>query len=84
MQYKGNTEPVPFAKELRKNMTKEERHLWYDYLRTHPARKSWDTILRTFTAHRQSWSLNLTVLSIMRVWRWPMMRSRLLFWRDTG
>lgn len=24
---------VPFAKELRKNMTKEEKHLWYDYLK---------------------------------------------------
>jgi very-short-patch-repair endonuclease len=23
---------MAFAKELRKNMTKEERHLWYDYL----------------------------------------------------
>ncbi len=24
------------ARELRKNMTKEERHLWYDYLREYP------------------------------------------------
>jgi len=24
------------AKKLRKNMTKEERHLWYDYLKTLP------------------------------------------------
>ena len=24
---------TPFARELRKNMTKEERHLWYDFLR---------------------------------------------------
>ena len=24
------------ARTLRKNMTKEERHLWYDYLSTHP------------------------------------------------
>ena len=28
-----NKENVPFAKELRKNMTKEEKHLWYDYLK---------------------------------------------------
>ena len=27
-----------FAKKLRKEMTKEERHLWYDYLRSHPLR----------------------------------------------
>ena len=26
------------AKNLRKNMTKEERHLWYDYLRNYPIR----------------------------------------------
>jgi len=38
MQYKHNTKLVPNAKNLRKNMTKEERHLWYDYLRFHPAR----------------------------------------------
>ncbi len=24
------------AQSLRKNMTKEERHLWYDYLKNHP------------------------------------------------
>ena len=28
-----NKNITPFAKELRKNMTKEERHLWYDFLR---------------------------------------------------
>ena len=38
MQPKYNKKLVPFAKNLRKEMTKEERHLWYDYLRTHPAR----------------------------------------------
>ena len=26
------------ARELRKNMTKQERHLWYDYLRTYPVK----------------------------------------------
>ena len=25
-----------FSQELRKNMTKEERHLWYDFLKTYP------------------------------------------------
>ena len=28
-----NKDLTAFAKELRKNMTKEERHLWYDFLR---------------------------------------------------
>ena len=27
-----------FSQELRKNMTKEERHLWYDFLKTYPVR----------------------------------------------
>ena len=38
MEYKQNKELVPFAKSLRKNMTKEERHLWYDFLRDYPVR----------------------------------------------
>ena len=33
---KHNKKIVPVAKTLRKNMTKEERHLWYDFLRTYP------------------------------------------------
>ena len=35
MQRKHNKAIVPAAKMLRKNMTKEEKHLWYDFLRTH-------------------------------------------------
>ena len=38
MEYKHNTQLVKYAKELRKNMTKEEKHLWYDYLRKYPIR----------------------------------------------
>ena len=38
MEYKHNTNLVPFAKKLRKDMTKEERHLWYDFLRGYPYR----------------------------------------------
>ena len=38
MQYLHNKNLVPLAKELRKNMTKEERHLWYDFLRQYPVR----------------------------------------------
>lgn len=33
-----NKKNIPLAKELRKNMTPWERHLWYDYLRTYPVR----------------------------------------------
>ena len=36
MQRKHNKKLVPLAKNLRNNMTKEERHLWYDFLRNYP------------------------------------------------
>ena len=38
MDRKHNKTTVPLAKELRKNMTKEERHLWYDFLRQYPVK----------------------------------------------
>lgn len=40
MQSKHNKELTPLAKQLRREMTKEERHLWYDFLRTYPVRFS--------------------------------------------
>ncbi|MBP3661402.1 MAG: endonuclease domain-containing protein [Oscillospiraceae bacterium] len=33
MHYGKNHTNLPNARSLRKNMTKEERHLWYDFLR---------------------------------------------------
>jgi very-short-patch-repair endonuclease len=44
-QRKHNKQIVGTARMLRKNMTKEEKHLWYDYLRLHPARFSRQKIL---------------------------------------
>ena len=38
MDYKHNKALVTNAKNLRKNMTKEERHLWYDFLRSYPVK----------------------------------------------
>ena len=38
MQYKHNKNLVSNAKQLRKEMTKEERHLWYDFLKDYPVR----------------------------------------------
>ena len=35
---KHNTKLTANAKALRKNMTKEERHLWYDFLRSYTIR----------------------------------------------
>ena len=50
MQPKHNKQLVPYAKQLRKNMTKEERHLWYDFLRGHTARFSRQKILGKYIA----------------------------------
>lgn len=36
LPYKGKL--IPRAKKLRKNATRQENHLWYDFLRTYPVR----------------------------------------------
>ena len=33
--YNGDYRPL--AQKLRRNMTRQERHLWYDFLKVHPA-----------------------------------------------
>ena len=38
MPLKYDKQLSPRAKELRKGMTRQERHLWYDYLSTYPVR----------------------------------------------
>jgi len=50
MDRKHNAELVPYAKELRKNMTKEERHLWYDFLKEYPVRFQRQKILGHYIA----------------------------------
>ena len=50
MQSKHNKKLVPLAKQLRKEMTKEERHLWYDFLRSYPVRFSWQKVLGNYIA----------------------------------
>lgn len=50
MQAKHNKQLVPLAKQLRKEMAKEERHLWYDFLRAYPVRFSRQKILGKYIA----------------------------------
>ena len=50
MQPKHNKQLVPLAKQLRKEMTKEERHLWYDFLRTYSVRFSRQKVLGKYIA----------------------------------
>ncbi len=38
MERKHNAKLTKNARDLRKHMTKEERHLWYDFLRSYPVR----------------------------------------------
>ena len=50
MQSKHNKTIVPTAKMLRKNMTREEKHLWYDFLRTYAVRFSRQKVLGKYIA----------------------------------
>ena len=50
MQSKHNKQLVPLAKQLRKEMTKEERHLWYDFLCSYPVRFSRQKVLGKYIA----------------------------------
>ncbi len=45
MHRKHNKQLVPLAKHLRREMTKEERHLWYDFLRSYSVRFSRQKVL---------------------------------------
>ena len=51
------------AKMLRKNMTKEERHLWYDFLKTYPVpfhrQYSFDQYIVDFYCHKARLVLEL-------------------------
>ena len=61
MQRKYNKQLVPFAKQLRKEMTKEERHLWYDFLRSYPVRFSRQKVLGKYIADFYSAEAKLVI-----------------------
>ena len=61
MQSKHNKQLVPLAKQLRKEMTKEERHLWYDFLRTYPIRFSRQKVLGKYIADFYSADTQLVI-----------------------
>ena len=61
MQSKYNKQLVPFAKQLRKEMTKEERHLWYDFLRSYPVRFSRQKVLGKYIADFYSAEAKLVI-----------------------
>ena len=61
MQRKYNKQLVPFAKQLRREMTKEERHLWYDFLCTYPVRFSRQKVLGKYIADFYSAEAKLVI-----------------------
>ena len=61
MQKKYNSQLVPFARQLRSEMTKEERHLWYDFLRTYPIRFSRQKVLGKYIADFYSAKVGLVI-----------------------
>ena len=61
MDRKHNKSLVANAKALRKNMTKEERHLWYDFLRRYPVRFSRQKILGKYIVDFYSASAKLVI-----------------------
>ena len=61
MDRKHNKSLVPNAKELRKNMTKEERRLWYDFLKDYPVRFSRQKVLGKYIVDFYSASAKLII-----------------------
>ena len=61
MDRKHNKTITHIARILRKNMTKEERHLWYDFLRKYPIKFSRKKILGKYIVDFYCASANLIV-----------------------
>ena len=61
MQPKYNKQLVPLARQLRTEMTKEERHIWYDFLRTYPVRFSRQKVLGKYIADFYSAEAKLVI-----------------------
>ena len=39
---------TPYAQQLRRDMTRQERHLWYDFLKTYPVRFKRQYVCRNY------------------------------------
>ena len=61
MKYNHNKDIVHLAKELRKNMTSEEKHLWYDFLRTYPVRFLRQKVIGNYIADFYCTKANLVI-----------------------
>ena len=61
LERKHNKNLVSFAKELRKNMTKEEKHLWYDFLKNYPVKFLRQKIIGKYIADFYCAKANLVI-----------------------
>ncbi len=61
MNYKHNPKFTEKAKNLRKNMTKEEKHLWYDFLKDYPIRFLRQKVIDNYIVDFYCSSLNLVI-----------------------
>ena len=61
MKYNHNKNNVPLAKALRKNMTPEEKHLWYDFLRNYPVKFLRQKIIGNYIADFYCAKANLVI-----------------------
>ena len=61
MDRKHNAHLTQNARELRKNMTKEEKHLWYDFLRKHQVRFLRQKVLGKYIADFYSAEIKLII-----------------------
>ena len=61
MDRKHNKSIVPIARTLRRNMTNEERHLWYDFLRTYEVKFTRQKVLGKYIADFYSAEAKLVI-----------------------
>ena len=61
MERKHNRSLLGFARALRRDMTRQERHLWYDFLRTYPVKFTRQKILGRYIADFYCASAHLVI-----------------------
>ena len=61
MDRKYNKYNIQIARTLRKNMTKEERHLWYDFLRNYPVKVTRQKVLGRYIVDFYCAQANLVI-----------------------
>ena len=61
MDRKHNTNLTSNSRELRNNMTKEEKHLWYDFLKSYPVRFNRQKVLGKYIADFYCYKAKLVI-----------------------